>query len=299
MTGIRRLLGLGSVVVDLVLHVDRLPEPGGDVLARSAATAVGGGLNALAAAAGAGLPAAYAGGHGTGPFGDLVRGALASHDVPALLPPTADQDTGFCVVLVDDTGERTFATTVGAEGRLTAEALAAVRPAADDAVYVSGYDLVYPHAAAIAGWVSSLPPGTSVVFDPGPLVGDIDPALLDAVLARTSWLSLNGRETQLVADEPDPRDAVTALLRRAPGLAGVVVRLGPWGALVGLPEAALVAVPGVPVAEVVDTNGAGDVHVGTFVAALADGADPVAAAAIANGAAASLVSTRGPGRMGP
>ena len=57
MTGVRRLLGLGSIVVDLVLHVDRLPEPGGDALARSSATAVGGGLNALAAAAGAGLPA--------------------------------------------------------------------------------------------------------------------------------------------------------------------------------------------------------------------------------------------------
>ena len=299
MTPVRRLVGLGSVVVDLVLHVDRLPEPGGDVLARSSATAVGGGLNALAAAAGAGLPAAYAGGHGTGPFGDLVRAALAAHDVPALLPPTADQDSGFCVVLVDATGERTFATTVGAEGRLTAGALAAVRPAADDAVYVSGYDLVYPHAAAVAGWVGSLPAGTTVVFDPGPLVGDIDPALLDAVLGRTMWLSLNGREAQLVTGEPDPTNSVSALLSRASGLAGVLVRLGDRGALVGLPGAAPVAVPGVPVDEVVNTNGAGDVHVGAFVAALAAGTDPVAAAAVANGAAASSVSARGPGRMGP
>ncbi len=228
-----------------------------------------------------------------------MRAALASHDIPALLPPTADQDTGFCVVLVDATGERTFATTVGAEGRLTADALAAVRPAADDAVYVSGYDLVYPHAAAVAGWVGSLPAGTTVVFDPGPLVSDIEPALLDAVLGRTSWLSLNGREARLVTGEPDPAAAVAALLSRAPGLAGVVVRLGSRGALVGLPGAEPVAVPGVPVAEVVSTNGAGDVHVGTFVAALAAGNDPVAAAAVANGAAASSVSARGPGRMGP
>ena len=298
MTGVRRLLGLGSVVVDLVLHVDRLPEPGGDVLAGSSATTVGGGLNAIAAAVGAGLPAAYAGAHGTGPFGDLVRAALASHDVPALLPPTVDQDTGFCVVLVDSTGERTFATTVGAEGRLTADALAAVRPAADDAVYVSGYDLVYPHAATVAGWVRSLPAGTTVVFDPGPLVTDIDPALLEAVLGRTSLLSLNGREAQLVTGDPDPAAAVAALLTGAPGLAGVVVRLGRRGALVGLPGAEPVAVPGVPVTQVVSTNGAGDVHVGAFVAALAAGADPVAATVVANRAAASSVSARGPGRMG-
>ena len=299
MTAVRRLLGLGSIVVDLVLHVDRLPEPGGDVLARSSATAVGGGLNALAAAVGAGLPAAYAGGHGTGPFGDLVRAALDSRDIPALLPPTADQDTGFSVVLVDATGERTFATTVGVEGRLTANALATVQPAADDAVYVSGYDLVYPHASAIAGWVGSVPAGTTVVLDPGPLVGDIEPALLDTVLGRTSWLSLNAREAQLVTGEPGPADAMATLFGRAPGLAGVVVRLGRLGALVGVPGAAPVAVPGVPVADVVNTNGAGDVHVGTFVAALAAGNDPAAAAAVANGAAASSVSARGPGRMGP
>jgi sugar/nucleoside kinase (ribokinase family) len=245
----------------------------------------------------AGLPAGYAGGHGTGPFGDLVRAALASHGVPALLSPSRDQDTGFCVVLVDATGERTFATTVGAEGRLTADDLATVRPAADDAVYLSGYDLVYPHAAALAGWVGSLPEGTVVVLDPGPLVGDIDPALLDTVLARTTWLSLNGREAQLVTGEPEPAAAVAALLTRAPDLAGVVVRLGDRGALVGLPGTRPVAVPGVPVADVVDTNGAGDVHLGAFVAALATGADPVAAAAAANGAAASSVSRRGPGRM--
>jgi sugar/nucleoside kinase (ribokinase family) len=296
-TAVRRLLGLGSVVVDLVLHVDRLPAPGGDVLARSSATAVGGGLNALAASVAAGVSAGYAGGHGTGPFGDLVRAALASHGVPALLSPTRGADTGFCVVLVDATGERTFATTVGAEGRLTADDLAAVRPAADDAVYLSGYDLVYPHASALAGWVSAVPAGTLVVLDPGPLVGDIEPALLDTVLARTTWLSLNGREAQLVTGEPDPEEAVAALLRRAPGLAGVVVRLGARGALVGRPGTTPVAVPGVPVAEVVDTNGAGDVHVGTFVAALAAGADPVAAAVAANGAAAASVSRPGPGRM--
>src|SRR6476469_1848447 len=115
-----RLVGLASTVVDLVLHVDHLPEPGGDVLASASRTAVGGGLTALRAAAADGLAAVYAGGHGTGPFGDLVRAALADLGVLAALPATPDQDSGFCVVLVDRTGERTFATTVGAEGPRTA-----------------------------------------------------------------------------------------------------------------------------------------------------------------------------------
>ena len=45
-----RLLHLGNVVVDVVLTVPALPEPGGDVLATSTQTAAGGGFNVMAAA---------------------------------------------------------------------------------------------------------------------------------------------------------------------------------------------------------------------------------------------------------
>src|SRR5580698_214565 len=46
-----RLLHLGNVVVDVVLDVPALPEPGGDVLATRSQTAAGGGFNVMAAAA--------------------------------------------------------------------------------------------------------------------------------------------------------------------------------------------------------------------------------------------------------
>ena len=51
-----RLLHLGNVVVDVVLTVPALPEPGGDVLATSTETAAGGGFNVMAAARRQGLP---------------------------------------------------------------------------------------------------------------------------------------------------------------------------------------------------------------------------------------------------
>ena len=63
-----RLLHLGNVVVDVVLSVPALPEPGGDVLATGAQTAAGGGFNVMAAAARLGLAVAYGGVVGTGPF---------------------------------------------------------------------------------------------------------------------------------------------------------------------------------------------------------------------------------------
>jgi sugar/nucleoside kinase (ribokinase family) len=76
----------------------------------------------------------------------------------------------------------------------------------------------------------------------------------------------------------------------------VLVRTGPDGCLLAGPGAGgegVVGVPGFPVT-VVDTTGAGDTHTGVFLAALAAGADPAAAARRANAAAAISVTRPGP-----
>ena len=112
---IRRLVFAGEALVDLVMRIPALPERGGDMIATSAGPAVGGGFNVMAAAARHGLPVLYAGGHGSGPWGDLVRSALAAEGIAVLRPPDRRSDTGFDVALVERGGERTFVTSLGAE----------------------------------------------------------------------------------------------------------------------------------------------------------------------------------------
>jgi sugar/nucleoside kinase (ribokinase family) len=73
----------------------------------------------------------------------------------------------------------------------------------------------------------------------------------------------------------------------------VVVRTGAAGCLIGHRDRDPVTVPGFRV-HALDTNGAGDAHAGTFIAALAGGADEVGAARAANAAAALSVTKRGP-----
>jgi sugar/nucleoside kinase (ribokinase family) len=78
----------------------------------------------------------------------------------------------------------------------------------------------------------------------------------------------------------------------------VLVRTGPDGCLLAGPAAGPgrdgpVRVPGFPAAAV-DTTGAGDTHTGVFIAALAVGADPAAAARRANAAGAISVTRPGP-----
>jgi sugar/nucleoside kinase (ribokinase family) len=298
-----RLLHLGNVVVDVVLNVPALPAAGDDVLASGTQTAAGGGFNVIAAAARHGLPAAYAGAHGTGPFGTLARAALAAEHAEILQPARAGLDTGLVVSIVDAAGERTFVTSRGAEATLTSRDLETVRAGPRDAIYLSGYGMLHPgNQRALRDWLERLDGASVVFFDPGPLVQLIPAAILDLLLRRADWWTCNAREAASVTGEPGPLAAARSLAQRAgrpaPGRRGtvrpgVLVRTGADGCLVGFRDATPVLVPGFAV-DVLDTSGAGDTHTGTFIAALAGGADELHAARTANAAAALSVTRRGP-----
>jgi sugar/nucleoside kinase (ribokinase family) len=302
---VNRLLFAGEAIVDLLMWVSALPERGGDMLAESSSIEVGGGFNIMAAAVRQGLPVRYAGGHGTGPWGDKVRAALAAEDISLLRPADPDADTGFDVALVETGGERTFVTQLGAESLREPGAWDLTQARPGDAVYVSGYGLVPPASGPILGaWAAGLPPEIMLFVDPGPLVADIPAAVLDPVLGRCDWWSCNQREAALLTGTGDPEQAARRLLRRT-GRAGVIVRSGPRGCLLALreepgPGSGLEPGPGLslshipaPAVTAVDTTGAGDAHSGVFLAALAARLPPAEAARRANAAAALTVTRSG------
>lgn len=270
-----RLVHVGNVLVDIVLYVPTLPEPGGDRLARSGDVTVGGGFNVLAAAHRQGMPVVYGGTHGTGPFADLCRTRLAEEGIDVAHAPLSDLDTGYTVAMVDDSGERTFVTNPGAEAHLTGHHLSVVDVRPDDVVYVSGYGLAYRYnGPALAAWMSTI--DATVIVDPGPLLAGIPAPVLAVAVERADWWSCNEREARI----------------GPVGHRGVIVRRGADGCDVTV-DGQTVHVPGFAV-DVVDTNGAGDTHCGVFAAALSGGLTPVAAARRANAAAAIAVTRHGP-----
>jgi sugar/nucleoside kinase (ribokinase family) len=302
---LRRLVFAGEAIVDLLMWVPALPERGGDMLAASSSVQVGGGFNIMAAAARQGFPVVYAGGHGTGPWGDRVRAALAAEGITVLRPPDPDADTGFDVALVEARGERTFVTSLGAETLREPGAWDPVRAGAGDVVYVSGYGLVAPGSGAILGaWAAGLPAEVLLFVDPGPLIADIPEGVLGPVLNRCDWWSCNQREASLLTGASDPAEAARRLAGRT-GRAGVIVRAGPSGCVLALRTAQTAAGPGAPAAVslsvipapavvAIDTTGAGDAHSGVFLAGLAAALPPNAAARRANAAAALAVTRAGP-----
>lgn len=288
-----RLLHTGQVIVDLVMALDTLPATGGDVLARSASFETGGGFNVMAAARRNGLPAVYLGRHGNGRFGDLARTAMQAEGIEMALAASDGKDTGLCVSLTEASTERTFISHIGAEGELSAEDLAIVSPQVDDYVYVSGYSLLLEgKAQPLIDWLLALPREIAVVFDPGPLVKAPDSALMRALLPRIDIWTSNGPEALAFTGAVDIASALPELGRHLAAEALRVVRDGPNGCWVGR-ASAVEHVPGFKV-KAVDSNGAGDAHAGVFLAGLANGLSPVAAARRANAAAALAVTRWGP-----
>lgn len=289
-----RLVLVGSVLVDILMYVDRLPERGGDCLAQRSVLTSGGGFNVLVGAARLGMAVAYAGRVGDGPMGTQVMADLAAAGIPLLLPRASGEDTGFDIGLVEPDGERTFVTAPGAESRLRPVDLNALPLLPGDAIYVSGYDLCYPiSGATLEEWLPALQSQNLLVIDPGPLVAEILGERLARVLARTDIVSLNTREIGILTGSTDVPEAAKRLVPRlAPG-GWVVARAGAQGCWVASDTYGPLHIPARP-AHVVDTTGAGDAHVAALLARLAASDELPTAARAANVAASLAVEKIGP-----
>lgn len=265
-----RLVHTGQVVVDLVLRIDGLPPVGGDVLASEFQQTAGGGFNVMAAAGRSGASVLYTGSHGDGPYGSIARAAMESEGISVAMP-VSTPDTGICVVLVDATGERTFVTSPGAEGRFTP-----IEVHTADIVYVTGYSLTHSHNLdALLAWLPEVP--ARVLLDPSPLVADIPQSTWRQILPHADILSGNAAEAAVLSNMDVPV---------------VVRRDGPRGCDITY-DGRTVHIDGFPM-QPVDTNGAGDTHTGVLAAELLRGSDIEHAARRANAAAAIAVTRKGP-----
>jgi sugar/nucleoside kinase (ribokinase family) len=288
-----RLFCLDTVLIDVVLRVAAMPPRAGDIRALEQLITTGGGFNAMSAAARHHLRTEYAGRLGTGPFSDTAMASLEREGIGMPIEANKELDTGVCVVLVEPDGERTFVTAAGAEGTLRSSDLDALELLDGDYVLVSGYNVMYPGTAELViGWLRELRPGVIVLFDPATRVEDVPRLHLMAVLEVATWLLCNELEAIQLTGDDDLHRAAAALASTTDRL-NVVIRRGAQGCLVALNSGGAITIEGFAT-KVVDSNGAGDVHNGVFVAELASGHDAVAAARWANAAAAMAV-----GRLGP
>ena len=285
-----KVVVVGSSNTDMIIKLDRLPQPGETVLGGEFATAAGGkGANQAVAAARAGGDVTFIARVGDDMFGRLAVEGLEADGIDVshvVVDPSAH--SGVALIFVDRIGENTIAVASGANARLTAADVRAAENAIRSAdILVT--QLETPIETVRAAVELAAHHGVPVILNPAP-ARTLDEALLHQVSVLTPNETEAAMLTDLaVASKADAERAAQKLA--AMGVARVIVTLGARGAFV-LDADHQELVPGFPV-EAVDTTAAGDVFNGALAVTLADGADLGDAVRFANAAAALSVTRLG------
>jgi len=283
---IGRVTVVGSLNIDRISRVARLPRPGETVFASETRLEFGGkGANQAVAAARHGAAVAMIGAIGDDADGRLYREHLQREGIAtewvASLPGIG---TGAAFINVDPHGENQIVVDRGANGRFTVEqasrALAALLPVT--AVLLVGLEA--PWAVAVAALRAAAAAGVRTVFNPSPVVPDFPwgEVAIDSVVA-------NEHECAEIFGDPVPGALAGRRVRH------LVVTHGAAPTLL-VTAAGVQSVPAHAV-QPRDTVGAGDTFAGTLAARLAEGADWSLAVRAANLAAA--LSTLGTGAQTP
>ena len=282
-----RLLFIGSTVADVVVRIPELPRTGDDINIINQQVSLGGcAFNAFSAARLLGADCTLFSPIGTGIWGSWVHNALKERGIISAAPPVDDAN-GCCYCMVEPDGERTFLCEHGTEYRFLSEWFEQL-PCSYDGVYICGLEIEEATGDNIIAYLENHPPRT-LYFAPGPRICHIPPERMARLLALHPVLHLNESEACRFACADTAEDAADRIQRITQ--ADVIITLGAEGVYV-LHEGAGETIPGIR-AQVVDTIGAGDSHIGALMASLHTGHSLPEAAAIANRMSAAVVSHSG------
>ena len=260
------VLVFGSINLDLVTRVDRLPSAGETVSGMSFTLYPGGkGANQALASARAGAPTRLVGAVGRDAFAATALALVDEAGVDLTYVARVEQATGCATILVSASGENMIASVPGANALADSGSI-------PDALLTRSSTVSLQHelpAAANQALIQrARRNGSRVVLNASPW----RPLALD-MLHAVDCLIVNELEAAALATErgwpASPHELALAAAAAIHGLT-IVVTLGEHGALAARGGDMLrIQAPGV---HAIDTTGAGDAFGGTLLAALDDDA---------------------------
>ncbi len=281
---------VGSVNMDLVFRMPRMPVPGETLMGHSFHQVHGGkGANQAVAAARMGAVVSMVACVGDDVHGKSCVQALEQDGIDTQsVRVTSTAATGVAGILLDDAGENCIVLATGANALLD---LSDIDNAASTIARAKLLlcQLETPMATVLHAFAIAKRAEVKVVFNPAPAQN-----LSNEVLAQVDYLIVNETEAALLSgvavnDLTGAAAAATILISR--GARNVLLTLGAAGMWVATPDEAY-SLPARQV-EVVDTTAAGDTFVGSFAVAIAEGMNMRAACMFAQSAAALAVTKLG------
>ncbi|MBV9587070.1 MAG: ribokinase [Alphaproteobacteria bacterium] len=246
------ILVFGSINIDVIFPVARLPRPGETVLGGDYRLLPGGkGANQALAARRAGASVMMAGVVGNDAFAGATLELLRRDGVDLALVQRVARPTGCAAIMVGEAGENLIAVAPGANAMVVAAAVPDEMLGPDTIVLCQIEVPVFQTAALLRRAARR---GARCILNLAPA------APIDAdLLADIHLLVANETEAAALHDEPA---SIARRLRQ-----GLVVTHGAAGSTVFRAEGARLDIPALPI-DAVDTTGAGDTFAGVLAAGL-------------------------------
>ncbi|MBI4893076.1 MAG: ribokinase [Acidobacteria bacterium] len=288
------LVVTGSLNMDFVVQVERLPAPGETTMGAGFKMIPGGkGANQACAAGRLAQDAVVRmlGRVGYDPFADHLKASLAAAGVDVShVIATRSEPTGVALIWVEKAGQNSIVVAPGANGELTPADIESGKQVYHGA-RCALFQLETPLEAVAAALKAARAAGAETVLDPAPAR-----PLPAEVLGGVDLLTPNESEACILLGRAPERVGFAEAARMALELRGlgpkaVIVKLGDQGCYYSGPLGEM-AVEGFQV-QAVDTTAAGDTFNGALAVALTEGQEMRAALRFANAAAAISVTRLG------
>jgi ribokinase len=283
----KKLLVVGSVNIDLVACGKRLPAPGETILGSSFDVFNGGkGANQAVAIAKLGAPVDMIASLGTDLFTERLLSGLKDAGVDTHAVQMMAGPCGVACISRADNGENSIIVISGANRLLSPGYIDAHREAMQQASMIL-VQLETPIETVVRLAEQAWQAKTPLMLDPAPAM-----PLPEVLLRRTTWLTPNETEAQILLGRVNLEPAAAAEKLLAMGVRNVALKLGSQGVFLAGVDCPAQRVPAFPV-NAVDTTAAGDCFNAAFAVALTRGKPPVDAARYAAAAAAISVMRAG------
>ena len=284
----KKILVLGSTVVDIIINVDFLPKTGQDVHVITQEMSLGGcAYNVSDSIRHFNVPYILFSPIGTGVYGDFVRNELNKRGISTPVP-TPKMDNGCCYCFVEKSGERTFISYHGAEYLIQKEWLESIDMSEIGAIYICGLEIEEATGPDIVDFLekhTNIP----LYFAPGPRINSIKKELLDRVFSLSPILHLNDDEVFQFTKQSILLEAAKYLNELTNNT--IIITCGKKGACY-YENGELVHIDAIKVKQI-DTIGAGDAHIGTIIACLHKNLSIEESIIAANKVSAAIVGTKG------
>ena len=286
-----KVVVIGSLNIDVIQHVKRLPKQGETLAIDNRSTNFGGkGANQAVAASRQGAKVSFIGSVGKDLQGESYIDLLNDENINTKYILQKDSPTGAAYIMLEPDGHNTILVHDGANGEVTVDDVNAAEELFKDADVVVA-QLEVPQAAVLAGFELAHKYNAITILNPAPVTNYVDPKILE----QTDLLIPNETEAAaLISEEPTTDKAKLEVFAEKfssqLGINNLMITLGGDGVFIKNPN----MTDTLPIFKVkaVDTTAAGDTFIGTTAAFINKDMDNIKEVARRASKASSIAVTR-------